>query len=308
MKPFTRGAGRRDVRRPHRLHRRGRLRDHAAGHARRAGILAGAARAGVKPCGLGARDTLRLEAGMNLYGNDMDETTTRSSPASPGPSRSSRRPRLHRPRGARGAARAGVKRSSSAWCSRTGGVLRGHQKVIVPDAGEGEITSGTFSPTLETRPSRWRACRQGHGERVAGRHPRQAARARVVKPPFVRNGKAVTVARVSPALRPREIPGDYRPSCNSREFPMSKIPADLKYAQSHEWVRAEPTARSRSASPTTRRTRSATWCSSSAEVGRTLEAARPAPWSSPSRPRRTSTARSPATVIAVNEALEARPS
>ena len=31
--------------------------------------------AGVKPCGLGARDTLRLEAGMNLYGSDMDETT-----------------------------------------------------------------------------------------------------------------------------------------------------------------------------------------------------------------------------------------
>jgi aminomethyltransferase len=30
----------------------------------------------VVPCGLGARDTLRLEAGMRLYGNDMDETTT----------------------------------------------------------------------------------------------------------------------------------------------------------------------------------------------------------------------------------------
>ncbi len=29
--------------------------------------------AGVKPCGLGARDTLRLEAGMNLYGQEMDE-------------------------------------------------------------------------------------------------------------------------------------------------------------------------------------------------------------------------------------------
>src|SRR5690606_34845906 len=32
--------------------------------------------AGVAPVGLGARDTLRLEAGMNLYGQDMDEGTT----------------------------------------------------------------------------------------------------------------------------------------------------------------------------------------------------------------------------------------
>ena len=30
----------------------------------------------IEPCGLGARDTLRLEAGMHLYGQDLDETTT----------------------------------------------------------------------------------------------------------------------------------------------------------------------------------------------------------------------------------------
>jgi aminomethyltransferase len=40
--------------------------------------------AGGKPIGLGARDTLRLEAGMNLYGQDMDETTSRWNPAWPG--------------------------------------------------------------------------------------------------------------------------------------------------------------------------------------------------------------------------------
>src|SRR6478736_5528706 len=39
-------------------------------------ILRAGASAGVVPAGLGARDTLRLEAGMRLYGNDMDETTT----------------------------------------------------------------------------------------------------------------------------------------------------------------------------------------------------------------------------------------
>ena len=40
--------------------------------------------AGIRPCGLGARDTLRLEAGLNLYGNDMDETTSPLSQASRG--------------------------------------------------------------------------------------------------------------------------------------------------------------------------------------------------------------------------------
>ena len=39
-------------------------------------ILAVRRAAGVVPCGLGARDTLRLEAAMRLYGNDIDETTT----------------------------------------------------------------------------------------------------------------------------------------------------------------------------------------------------------------------------------------
>ena len=63
----------------HRLHRRGRLRGHRAA-AVRAGAVGGAAAGGEErravPCGLGARDTLRLEAAMPLYGHDMDETTT----------------------------------------------------------------------------------------------------------------------------------------------------------------------------------------------------------------------------------------
>lgn len=46
--------------------------------------------AGVKPCGLGARDTLRLEAGMNLYGQEMDEGITRWRLIWAGPSRGSR--------------------------------------------------------------------------------------------------------------------------------------------------------------------------------------------------------------------------
>ena len=39
-------------------------------------LLESGAAAGVVPCGLGARDTLRLEAAMRLYGNDIDDTTT----------------------------------------------------------------------------------------------------------------------------------------------------------------------------------------------------------------------------------------
>ena len=75
---------------------------------------------GVASCGLGARDTLRLEAGMNLYGNDMDESTHPSSPGSAGPWRS-------RPRSAifsaaarsRPSAPPAARASSSACCSRT---------------------------------------------------------------------------------------------------------------------------------------------------------------------------------------------
>ncbi len=64
----------------HRLHRRGRLRDlraAAVGRARLARDPRGrASPPGVVPAGLGARDTLRLEAAMRLYGNDIDDTTT----------------------------------------------------------------------------------------------------------------------------------------------------------------------------------------------------------------------------------------
>ena len=59
--------------RAHRLHRRGRFRDHCCRPRVAADFWQALQAAGVKPCGLGARDTLRLEAGMNLYGQDMDE-------------------------------------------------------------------------------------------------------------------------------------------------------------------------------------------------------------------------------------------
>ncbi|MGH8378678.1 MAG: glycine cleavage T C-terminal barrel domain-containing protein, partial [Gammaproteobacteria bacterium] len=68
------------------------------------------------------------------------------------------------------------------------GILRGHQKVIADGAGEGEITSGTFSPTLERSIALARVPLATGGEvhvDIRGK----LCKARVVKPPFVRNGK-----------------------------------------------------------------------------------------------------------------------
>ncbi len=146
---------------------------------------------GVRSCGLGARDTLRLEAGMNLYGNDMDEAThplesglawtVAFEPAS----------RDFTGRAALETIRAqGASRQLVGLLLEDRGVLRGHQKVIVPGVGEGEITSGTFSPTLEKSIALARVP-AGAGERVQVDIRGKLLAARVVKPPFVRHGKVL---------------------------------------------------------------------------------------------------------------------
>jgi aminomethyltransferase len=105
--------------------------------------------AGISPIGLGARDTLRLEAGMNLYGQDIHLSvsplcanmawTIAWEPAS----------RLFIGREALEAEKAGACSSNWwVWCSKNAGVLRAHQVVRIANVGEGEITSGSFSPTL----------------------------------------------------------------------------------------------------------------------------------------------------------------
>jgi aminomethyltransferase len=144
---------------------------------------------GVASCGLGARDTLRLEAGMNLYGNDMDES---KNPLESGlewtiafdpPSRDfiGRTP-LERIR------EQGSPFRLVGLVLEDRGVLRSHQKVIAGGAGEGEITSGTFSPTLERSIALARVPAQT-GERVQVDIRGKLLDAKVVKPPFVRNGK-----------------------------------------------------------------------------------------------------------------------
>ncbi len=146
--------------------------------------------AGVVPCGLGARDTLRLEAGMNLYGNDMDETV------SPLESGLAWTVALEGTRDFVGKEALEKQRVAGPPRKLTGllllerGVLRSHQKVFAGAAGDGEVTSGTFSPTLERSIglARLPASVAGTVE-VDIRGKRMPAR--LVKPPFVRNGKAM---------------------------------------------------------------------------------------------------------------------
>jgi aminomethyltransferase len=143
---------------------------------------------GVKPCGLGARDTLRLEAGMNLYGQDMDEET---SPLDAGlawcvdlaADRDFVGKAALLDRGQRFAF-LGLKLLEK-------GMLRAHQKVQTAQ-GEGEITSGSFSPTLGLAVALARlplGAAAGDTAKVEIRGKWLSAQ--VVKPPFARNGKAL---------------------------------------------------------------------------------------------------------------------
>uniref|UniRef100_UPI002C0EC6C2 glycine cleavage system aminomethyltransferase GcvT n=1 Tax=Povalibacter sp. TaxID=1962978 RepID=UPI002C0EC6C2 len=152
---------------------------------------AGLKAAGVAECGLGARDTLRLEAGMNLYGNDMDENV---SPLESGLTWTVAFDPPERDFVGRAALEAlkqgGVPRKLVGLVLEDRGVLRGHQKVVAPGVGEGELTSGTFSPTLE-RSIGFARVPAATGEQVQVDIRGKLLAARVVKYPFVRNGKAL---------------------------------------------------------------------------------------------------------------------
>jgi aminomethyltransferase len=145
--------------------------------------------AGVMPCGLGARDTLRLEAGMNLYGSDMDESV---SPLECGLAwtiawEPQDRDFIGRAALAEQKAR-GVPRKQVGLLLADRAVLRSHQKVIVPAVGEGEVTSGTFSPTLERSIGLARVPSQT-ADRCEVEIRGRLLPATVVRPPFVRHGK-----------------------------------------------------------------------------------------------------------------------
>jgi aminomethyltransferase len=147
--------------------------------------------AGVAQCGLGARDTLRLEAGMNLYGNDMDETTHPYESGLAWTVALEPPDRIFIGRAALdGLASGGSRAKLVGLLLEDRGVLRSHQKVLAAGAGEGEITSGTFSPTLE-RSIAFARVPAATAERVQVDIRGKLLNAKVVKPPFVRNGKSL---------------------------------------------------------------------------------------------------------------------
>lgn len=146
------------------------------------------AEAGVRPCGLGARDTLRLEAGLNLYGQDMTEATS--------PLESNLGWTVAWEPGNRefiGRAALEESRAAGASLQLVGLVLEGrgvmrHGYAVQTDNGAGEITSGGFSPTLEQSVALARVpagCSNDCSVQIRNRD----VPARVVRPPFVRHGE-----------------------------------------------------------------------------------------------------------------------
>ena len=203
------------------------------------------ATASAKPCGLGARDTLRLEAGMNRYGQDMDDEV---SPLNAGLSWTVDRKNEAGDFAGRAALQATpATRRPLGLIHEDKGVLRSHMTVFTA-AGEGETISGSFSPSPEKSIVCARlplATRPGESVEVDIRGKRLTAR--TVKLPFVRNGKAIVCPPRRPEMagifrdRQRDVqPGRSlsRPPSRS-ENTMSKVPSNLKYTKSHEWVRVE---------------------------------------------------------------------
>ena len=144
--------------------------------------------AGVKPAGLGARDTLRLEAGMNLYGQDMDEAISPWE-AALGWTVTLDEGRDFIGRNVLEAQKAaGNARQMIGVVMDEKGVLRHGQKVLTAN-GEGEILSGTFSPTLGKAIAFARVPAGEPGDVRVDIRGKEVP-VRVVKFPFVRDGQA----------------------------------------------------------------------------------------------------------------------
>jgi aminomethyltransferase len=157
---------------------------------RAAGFWRSLQEAGVQPAGLGARDTLRLEAGLNLYGQDMDENVTPLESGLGWTVAFEPEDRAFIGREALQAQRdRGLERRFVGLVLLDKGILRHGMKVLAGDAGEGEVTSGGYSPTLGVSIAFARVPRDV-GEHCEVEVRGRRRKARVVRPPFVRNGEA----------------------------------------------------------------------------------------------------------------------
>lgn len=145
--------------------------------------------AGVQPCGLGARDTLRMEAGMNLYGNDMDDDT---SPLEAGMAWTVDLKDANRDFVGKSALVAlkndGVKVRQVGLLLAKGGVLRAGMEVVTEN-GNGITTSGVFSPSLNQSIAIARMPADFKGETAKVIIRGKEMDVRVLKLPFVRNGQ-----------------------------------------------------------------------------------------------------------------------
>jgi aminomethyltransferase len=148
------------------------------------------ASAGAVRCGLGARDTLRLEAALNLYGQDMDAGTSPLTSALAWTVAFKPEERKFRGRTALEQQKAaGITEKLTGLILEDRGIMRHGQRVLTP-AGEGVITSGGFSPTMERSIALARVPLAAEGTcQVEIRSALRAAR--IVRPPFVRRGRVL---------------------------------------------------------------------------------------------------------------------
>jgi len=149
-------------------------------------------KAGVKPCGLVSRDSLRLEAAMSLYGSEMNEEVSPLEANLNWTIAWEPTDRDFIGRKALETQKHGAKKMLVGLVLEDRGVLRCHQKVIVPNLGEGETTSGGYSPTTSCAIA---LARVPVGTEIGMKCQVQIRdkllTARVVKTPFARNGKKV---------------------------------------------------------------------------------------------------------------------
>ncbi|KOR29873.1 glycine cleavage system protein T [Achromatium sp. WMS1] len=147
-------------------------------------------KSGVRPCGLGARDTLRLEAGMNLYGTDMDESIT---PLESGLGWTvAFTPENRNFIGRKALELQQAKGNLPRFVGlilKDRGVLRNNQEIFAAGVKVGRITSGSFSPTLKRSIALARLYEEK--EEYAVKIRNQLVPVRIIRPPFVRYGHSV---------------------------------------------------------------------------------------------------------------------